>query len=738
MLKIQSVATGLLLFCYSLTSHAIDFQWGEVDISGSTFLSAGVGVRVEDRDENLIYKLNIKGQQDLCQSDDCLSLGGDTAANQRLVDARGSFSSHLYDDGNLNYDKGDLYTALAKVNSDWSASWGNWYGSIKIVGFFDAVNSDFEEKHPNTLFQAAVTERNQDKEDLIGQQLELRAWQIGTNFEIFDRNAYFSIGRQRLTWRESNLTLLNTLGEINPVDTIYARQPGLPIKDTYNPVELITLGADLTQDISVEAFYQFKWRGVQAEPSGSLFSSLDSIGGGNYSMLSLGQYAEDPDAQYVSQGIIGLFSNSHRTLYVPSEEDSAPSDQGQYGLSLRTYLPEFLDGTEVGFYFANYHSRLPYISMTASQESCARNSTNLIEAASDCNGFNAGRHQETAERCDPRGCDMNAYLAREIMPVDTAAVLLEYPEDLQMYGFSFNSTLGGWSVSGEYSYRPELPVQVLISDVLFAGIQPGLPANSFSALALNALDPLALLAVITNPAAGQRALTLASDLANEGYLSPELASLSIPSSRQAAPDFINNQYRGTTVAPGGYVRGYEQVKAHQFSINTLNVFAQNPFGSTSVTVALEVSGIYLQDMPSTEEGLYIQGRQTFTHPSVGADGTGRAEGEGAAFTFNPTQQTGGFADDFSWGLRALTQLEYPNVWGTSINIKPTLIGFWDVQGTSPFPIVNYVEGNLWLIPGMFANYGDSWSGSVFYQHFAGPNNQLRDRDSIAIEVTYSF
>lgn len=738
MQRIRIVGTGLTLLCYSIAGYALDFQWGEIDISGSTFLSVGAGVRLEDRDEDLLYKLNIEGQQDLCQADDCLSLAGDTAPNQRLVDARGSFSSHLYDDGNLNYDKGDLYTALAKVNSDWSANWGDWFATIKLLGFFDAVNTGFEERHPNTLYQPAVTERNQDKEDLIGSQLELRAWQIGTNFELFNRNLFFSIGRQGLTWRESNLTLLNTLGEINPVDTILARQPGLPIKDTYNPVELITLGIDLTQDISIEAFYQFKWRGVQAEPSGSLFSSFDPIAGGKFSMLSLGQYAEDPDARYVSQGIIGLFSNSHRTLFSPSEEGSAPSDQGQFGLSLRTYLPEFLDGTEVGFYFANYHSRLPYISMTASQESCARNSTNLVQAANDCNGFNAGRHPETAERCDPRGCDMEAYLAREIMPIDTARLLLEYPENLQMYGFSFNTTLGGWSVSGEYSYRPELPVQVLISDVLFAGIQPGLPANSFSALSLNALDPIALLGVITNPAAGARAFTLASDLVSEGYLNPATAGLAIPSSRQAAPDFINNQYRGVTAEPGGYVRGYEQVKAHQFSFNTLNVFARNPFGANNVTVAIEVSGLYIQDMPSTEEGLYIQGRQTFTHPSVGADGTGRPAGEDASFTFNPTQQTDGFADDFSWGLRALTQLEYPNVWSTGINLKPTLIGFWDVQGTSPFPVVNYVEGNLWLIPGMFADYGEHWSGSLFYQHFAGENNQLRDRDSIAIELTYSF
>ena len=41
--------------------------------------------------------------------------------------------------------------------------------------------------------------------------------------------------------------------------------------------------------------------------------------------------------------------------------DLAPRDSGQWGLALR-FLAEDLNLTEFGFYFMNYHSRLPVIS----------------------------------------------------------------------------------------------------------------------------------------------------------------------------------------------------------------------------------------------------------------------------------------------------------------------------------------------------------------------------------------
>ena len=58
---------------------------------------------------------------------------------------------------------------------------------------------------------------------------------------------------------------------------------------------------------------------------------------------------------------------------------------------------------------------------------------------------------------------------------DQAKTFLDYPKNIQMFGMSFNTNLGSWSLAGEYSIRPQLPVQVQVPDVLFAALQPAFP-----------------------------------------------------------------------------------------------------------------------------------------------------------------------------------------------------------------------------------------------------------------------
>ena len=48
-------------------------------------------------------------------------------------------------------------------------------------------------------------------------------------------------------------------------------------------------------------------------------------------------------------------------LNVTRASDRDPGDSGQWGVALR-HLAEELNATEFGFYFINYHSRLPIVS----------------------------------------------------------------------------------------------------------------------------------------------------------------------------------------------------------------------------------------------------------------------------------------------------------------------------------------------------------------------------------------
>ena len=100
--------------------------------------------------------------------------------------------------------------------------------------------------------------------------------------------------------------------------------------------------------------------------------------------------------------------------------------------------------------------------------------------------------------------------------------------------------------------------------------------------------------------------------------------------------------------------------------------------------------------------------------------------------------TEGFADRFSWGLRTLIRATYNDVFGWGINVEPTIIAFADIEGIAPFPAQNYVEDNLFIVPGLFFEIGQSWSGTLLYQYLDGENNLLRDRDNISFSLSYSF
>ena len=116
---IALLALGLLMALPNLT-WAFDFDWpdfdwpdidlndmsiGDVSISLNNRVTIGASWRLEERDENLLGKLNVPGQQELCTPDDCLNLGGDPEPIRRLVNAKGGFALTNADDGNMNYDQ---------------------------------------------------------------------------------------------------------------------------------------------------------------------------------------------------------------------------------------------------------------------------------------------------------------------------------------------------------------------------------------------------------------------------------------------------------------------------------------------------------------------------------------------------------------------------------------------------------------------------------------------------------
>jgi Protein of unknown function (DUF1302) len=69
-------------------------------------------------------------------------------------------------------------------------------------------------------------------------------------------------------------------------------------------------------------------------------------------------------------------------------------------------------------------------------------------------------------------------------PITVAGGYWEYPEDIQIYGVSAATELGGWSVAAEASYQADVPVQINGNDLLQAAL---LGAGPYGAAAVAAV-----------------------------------------------------------------------------------------------------------------------------------------------------------------------------------------------------------------------------------------------------------
>ncbi|MFA5939324.1 MAG: DUF1302 family protein [Sinimarinibacterium sp.] len=710
-------------------AQAIEFEYGELYGSLKNRVSVGASWRLEQADDRLIDKNNLNPT--LCGSgvdDACISFNQDPGPNQKLVNAPGAYFALNKDDGNLNYDQGDVVAAVSKLSSDLSLNWGDWVLKAGGTVFFDPINYDFDEYHPDTTYQPRRTERDTAVRDNVGLDYTIGNLLVSGLFNVADQEFSVAVGYQTIRWGESTLIALNSLSEINAPDARYLYQPGTQIAAVFRTTPAAVLSTALTETTSLDLIYMLAWDGVEIPKGGSFFAPYDVIGQ-NYAVLTLGQFHEDPDRQQRLPGIGADISESSLTVPV-AQREGEPRDSGQFGAKLTAYLSDI--STELSFYALNYHSRLPYLSMYATDHTCIQDTTtDVVQATADCQGM----------KLTPDGL--------EPAPIDTSRIFLDYPEDIQMYGVSFNTTVGKWSLAGEMAYRPNLPAQIQVTDVVFTALQPALPANEIvlGAGTLGALTLDGLIAAGTDPATAAAVLTSPAtiDLLSQIIANPE-NDFALPPRDRAVPSYLA-AYRGwDTVQANQLVRGYERLKVLQFDVTGIRILgsSDNPFGADQVTFIGEAGCTWVLDMPSRDELQFEAGDYNNTHYSPGADGTGDPEGSDPAETkptqrLNPTQQRDGFADDFAAGYRIIVRMEYNQLlfgW----TFKPQLVWSHDVYGTAIAPSQNFIENMKLYQIGTDIEITNKLGAQLFYQGWAdgGTLNGYRDKDFAGFAVSYTF
>jgi hypothetical protein len=676
--KVTSLAAATALV-FSSPASAFTFEKGGWEGAWDTTVSYGLGLRVEERDNAIVGLPN-----------------GGTA------------NSVNGDDGNLNFDKGDVFTNAFKLSTELELTRGKYGAFFRVNALYDDVivndrvqdrfvrnqdpiSSNFDPRDPNLKRKVPFTD---DAEDLAGKRVELFDAYIFGEFEAGDRYGSWKLGNQVISWGESTF-IQNSINAINPIDVSKIRVPGAELKEALLPVPVVTGSMELTENTSLEAFYQLKWEPFRIDPRGTYFSTNDFAGEGGFGhgvLLRFGAVGDTGEDVY-GLGANGLLTADGKADFVVQRgPDKKARDDGQFGLAYRVYAPS-LNDTEFGFYFMNYHSRLPIISGHTPNETAVQSA---VTAAN--NYFSATGNSTLA----------TAAFVNQLTSADGAATYnLEYPEDIQLYGVSFNTSLGktGIALQGELSHRVDVPLQVDDVELLLAAL-----GSSASTLACaNAVS-----ASLSNLGGSLICNNFAAKLAQESQLE--------------------------AFGPDQVIPGFEKKDISQFQTTATKAFG-NVAGADRLILIGEAGFNYVHNLEDKSVRRYeVNG----TYLSAGdvTNGTPATDTPTIAALQTPAkgfQPNGDFADDFSWGYVFAGRLEYSDVFA-GINLKPKFSFRHDVQGNSPGPGGSFLENRRAGTLGLDFDYQQKWSGGVAYTTFFGAKrlNLNHDRDFVALNAKYSF
>ena len=738
----------------AMTTQAVEFENDVIEGNLDTTLSYGASSRTSDADPGNIGIAN----------------GG----------TRYSVNG---DDANINYDSG-LFSNVAKGTHDLEVD----FKKLQDVSLFlrGTYFVDFENiRGDSPLSDKAKREVGRDME-LLDAYI---SYDLPTSIPVNIR-----LGNQVLSWGESTF-IQNGINVINPIDVTKFRIPGSELREALRPVPLLSVSLQATDNLTLEGFYQFKQEEMEIDPAGSYFSTKDFVGpGGQYAMLGFGSTGQPNMESFMDNPLYGLLegeparvptiSNPRFNPALPPSAANAPflpsgaaaiprgrsnraSDSGQFGLAAR-YFAEGLNDTEFGFYFINYHSRLPVISAMTGRDilgelqpvisqvqagigqvdgllaqvngGLAQVNGGLVQAeaglaqlngaitqleAADPNsdqlpglraqqatalGQQQGLLAQQAElngsktQLDATHTELNGQLSSlqtslpQLYP-GTARYIFEYPEDIQLFGVSFNTEIGatGISLQGEVSYRRDVPLQVDDIELLVAGLTPYKP-----------------------------------ELGNIGVIPV------VDTNGDGVPDMGNPAWQGRSMTQLGsqdfnsYVQGYRRFEVWQPQFTVTKLFGPT-LGASQWVLVGEAAATVVPDLPSKDV-------LRFDGPGTALSGDPLAPailgGQGHA---PYSESADAFADDFSWGYRLAARIDYMDVIG-GVNLSPAIVFAHDVDGNTPLPLGNFLHDRKSVTVGVTATYQNSWQGAIKYTEFLGNEdyNLMYDRDFLQAMVQYSF
>lgn len=675
--SVLAVGIGAALTALTIPSaQAVSINWGEIQGSFDSTFSAGASWRVEDRNFNeQIGKVN--NPHNGLDWSGYSAFGNKKYQSTQLFATDGSYSSNG-DLANLAWSKGQAFSQVVKGLHELDLNYKNFGLFVRGMYFKDfaldgPLDYDRELGWAGNENREIDVCRDPEAEEISCSDVRLLDAYLSADFDWGDVPVSFRVGQQVVSWGESAL-ISHGISAINAVDLGRLRTPGAELKEAFIPQGMAWFSASFTENLSMELFYQYEWEGIVVPVGGTYFASNDFVSdGGQFNAVQLG-FNSNPDIDgdfliHEMENLAAMINGSGLTdpaaigaafgnamLAYPTKvalktSETDADDDGQYGIK----FAYFLEDTEIGIYHMNYHSRRPIISGQAS---------NFTAQAV---GHDLAVLSQQQGQID--------YDTLNSLKTFTKAMIV-YPEDIKLYGLSFNTTVGETSVAGEISHRVDEPLQIDDVELLFAAMP--------------------------------------QQLANAG-IRPDLDGIS----------------QMDVVAPGAIADGFVLVDTTQAQVNFTHLFGPT-LGADNLVMFAEVGGIWINNMPDQEE-LRLNG------PGTGRSG-GQPGLESIILATHNGPETNPFPTDFAWGYRLVAKTEHNNVFsGVNASMKlifshdvegitPDPIFLFTEGAKSVGASVDFDYQNRWSAS---LGYNAFWGGK-------GTINAMEDKDFVSFNIKYSI
>ncbi|NWL77754.1 DUF1302 domain-containing protein [Pseudomonas taiwanensis] len=308
------------------------------------------------------------------------------------------------DDGDRAFDKGLISNRL-DILSELDIGYRDFGARVSGAGWFDTEYQNDNDNDDPTRANArsvAYNEFTDDTRHLHGGDGELLDAFVYWNGDLADRSLSVRLGRHGLIWGESLFFGANGIaGGMAPVDVVKAISvPNTQFKEITRPVSQLSTTYQLTDDVSLGAFYQFEWEETRLPAAGSYFSVSDVLGEGNERLIVGAPFP----------AFLGGNPSSPAAFFHGNDKEARSSGQG--GLQLRYSA----DTVEYGLYAIQYHDKTPKLYLKPSA---------------------TGPNFATGE---------------------VGQFYWVYPEDIRALGASFTTTVDEFSFAGEASMRWNMPL----------------------------------------------------------------------------------------------------------------------------------------------------------------------------------------------------------------------------------------------------------------------------------------